>query len=355
MSGSASNDSSESLQAAVQAALEQETPLLPQGAGSKAFYGRACEARPLSTLEHRGIVDYDPADLVVTVRAGTPLDDLEQALAAQGQYLGFEPPRFGGGTIGGAIGSGLSGPRRPYAGSARDFVLGVRVVDGRGRIVQYGGRVVKNVAGYDLFRPMAGSLGTLGLMLDISLRVLPLPEHELALSFQMPRQRAHSTMTDWGRQPHPLSGMAYDGVQLRVRLSGTEAGVNAARRAMGGDEDTDGLGYWQRLRDHQVPFLERDGALWRLSLPPAREIRQLSGDWFIDWGGAQRWLRTRLGPESIRRAASRAGGHAERFRGAGKGEPFHPLDPARLQLHQRLKAALDPGRIFAPGRMYAEL
>jgi glycolate oxidase FAD binding subunit len=354
------HDASDVLLEQVCAARKAHVPLAIAGQGSKAFYGRAVGGQPLDVTPHRGVVAYDPGDLVLTARAGTPLAELDALLAAHGQMLGFEPPCFGGaGTLGGAVAAGLAGPRRPHAGAVRDFVLGVEVIDGRGERVRFGGRVIKNVAGFDLARLMAGALGTLGVLLEVSLRVLPRPQAELTLRQDLARQRAQRAMQDWQRRPLPLSALAYDGRVLYARLSGTAHGVEAARAALGGEALTEGdaSAYWQALRDHTHPFFAHDGVLWRLSVPAETDTpAHLPGDWLWEWGGAQRWLRTRASADAVRAVAAQHGGHAAAFRGGTRsGDVFHPLPSGLAALHRRLKAALDPDGLFNPGRLYPDL
>lgn len=352
-------DTSEALLDQVRAARAARQGLAICGSGSKAFFGGPARGEPLDLTGHRGVVAYDPSDLVLTARAGTPLAEIDAVLAAQRQMLGFEPPRFGaGGTLGGAVAAGLAGPRRPHSGAVRDFVLGVEAIDGRGQRVRFGGRVIKNVAGFDLARLMAGALGTLGVLLEVSLRVLPCPEYQTTLRQDIARQRAHRAMLDWQRKPLPLSGLCYDGRTLYARLSGTQAGVEAASALLGGDimAEPAATDYWNALRDHTHPFLGAAGVLWRLSVPAAAEPpASLPGDWLWEWGGAQRWLRTRAAPDSVRQAAARMGGHAVLFRGSARGAgAFQALPGPLAQLTRRVKAALDPDGILNPGRLYPD-
>lgn len=352
----AEGDRTAELAKAVSAAVESGTPLRPVGGDTKRDLGRAVDAAPLALAGHAGIVEYEPTELVITARAGTPLAELEAALAERGQMLGFEPPHLGdGATLGGTVACGLSGPRRPYAGSARDFVLGVRMLNGRGELLRFGGQVIKNVAGYDLSRLMAGAQGTLGILLEVSLRVLPTPAHELTLVHDLDSDAALAAVNRWAGQPLPISAACHDGERLRVRLSGTEAGVRAAQAILGGEADPDGAAWWQALRERDLPFFAGDAPLWRLALAPATAQPDLPGTWLIDWGGAQRWLRSDAPAESIRNAARAAGGHAMRLRPAGVDGPFQPLPEAVFALHRRLKAALDPHGILNPGRLYAGL
>jgi len=350
-------DRTADLQARVQQAIADRTPLQIIGGGTKAFYGRAPQGEPLSVAGHSGILSYEPTELVVTARSGTPLADVEAALAANGQMLAFEPPHFGAGaTLGGCVASGLSGPRRPYGGAARDHVLGVRLLNGRGEILRFGGEVMKNVAGYDLSRLMVGALGTLGVLLEVSLKVLPKPPVEITLRQDGTAARAIEAVNRWAGQPLPISAALFDGEQLYLRLSGTESGVRAARSRIGGEPQADGDAFWQRLREHRHAFFESRLALWRLSVPPATPPLDLPGKSLLDWGGAQRWLLSDAPSAQIRAAASAVGGHATLFRGGDRtGEVFHPLAPVIASLHQRLKAAFDPDGLFNRGRLYADL
>lgn len=349
-------DRSAELQAAVREAAASKTQLQISGGGSKKFYGRAATGTLLSVTQHRGIVHYEPGELIITARAGTPLAEIEAALAAHGQMLPFEPPHFGPtATLGGTIACGLSGPRRPYAGAARDFVLGVKIINGQGDILKFGGEVMKNVAGFDVSRLMTGALGTLGILLEISLKVLPKPQHELTLAFACTPQEALTHITEWSGQPVPLSGACHDGARLVVRLSGSKSGVTACQRKLRGDMVHDGDKFWQQLREHQHDFFKGDALLWRFSVPPATPLFNLPGQLFIDWGGAQRWLKNPLSADVIRASAVKLGGHATLFRGGERiGQVFHPLPPALLALHKRLKNAFDPHGIFNPGRLYVE-
>lgn len=337
-------------------AVEHETPLDIVGGGSKSFLGRITRAKSLPIGEHRGIVSYEPTELVVTARAGTRLAELEAALAERGQMLGFEPPRFGDtATIGGTVASGLSGPRRPYAGAVRDFVLGVEVLNGHAELLSFGGQVMKNVAGYDLSRLMAGSMGTLGVILSVSLKVLPRPLEILTLAFDVDADAAIEQLTRWSAMPLPLSAAYHDAGRLYVRLSGTPRGVDGAASAIGGEIDDD-AGRWQRLREHELDFFDSTAPLWRVSVPPATPPLALAGETLVDWGGALRWLASDESGEKIREAATSAGGHAMLFRrGDHTGEVFHPLPAPMLALHRRLKRALDPHGIFNRGRMYRDL
>lgn len=346
----------------VRQATAGKTPLFIRGGGSKSFYGRevAGNSRPLDVTGYRGIVAYEPTELVITARAGTPLSELEAALAEQGQMFGFEPPHFGAdATLGGMVACGLSGPRRPYAGSVRDFVLGVKILNGNGEILNFGGQVMKNVAGYDLSRLMTGSLGTLGVILEASIRVLPQPALEQTLVKPCSEQQAIEQFSEWGRHPYPITAAAHDGEVLYIRLAGAVSAVSAAAERIGGDPIRDTATFWKVVREHEHPFFDghEDVPLWRFSLPPATPPLALdSSKTFLDWGGAQRWVFADFEPDMAFSVAGAAGGHAMLFHGGDRRSMvFQPLQPALTGLHQRLKNSFDPAGIFNSGRLYSDM
>jgi len=340
----------------IQAAAASGTALRFRGGGTKDFYGQRLEGEILDTRSHTGIVNYEPTELVVTVRAGTPLAELEQALTDQGQMLGFEPPHFGdGATVGGCIAAGLSGPRRAAAGSVRDFVLGTSLIDGRGQRLHFGGEVMKNVAGYDVSRLMVGSLGTLGLLTEVSLKVLPVPAAEATIRLEMEGAAAIECFNRWAGQPLPITATcAVDG-QAWVRLAGAEAAVNAARQKLGGEliDSAEAAAFWRSVREQTHPFFDGEGPLWRLALPSIVSPLGLIGERLIEWGGAQRWLHSHERADSLRQKVEAAGGHATLFRPGEADMPvFHPLAPAMARLQARVRASFDPAGIFSPGRLY---
>ena len=347
---------SAALQATVLRSIEQRTPLQIVGGNSKAFYGRTLHVEHLSVAEHCGVVSYQPAELVITARAGTRLADIETLLAQHGQSIPFEPPIFSASaTLGGAIASGLSGPRRPYAGSARDCMLGIKILNGKGEILSFGGQVMKNVAGFDVSRLMAGSMGTLGVLLEISLKILPHPEMEQTWVFNFNAADAIRQMNLWAGQPLPLSGAAFDGQHLYLRLSGSAAALRAAHEKLGGELLAEGTAFWESVRNQTAAFFHTDVPLWRVSVPAATAPLELDGEWLIDWGGAQRWLKTSVTAEIIRTSVAKTGGHATLFRGGDRsGAVFHPLSAPLAALHRRLKEAFDPHGILNPGRMYRD-
>jgi len=339
----------------IRAAHESHSPLIIQGGGSKTFYGNADEGEVLATRALTGVVDYQPKELVLTARAGTPLADIEALLAEQNQMLAFEPPYFGGNaTLGGSIAAGLSGPRRPYAGAARDFVLGVRMIDGTGQPLRFGGQVIKNVAGYDVSRLMVGALGTLGLITEVSLKVLPQPAAETTLQFEFDEAAAILKMNQWAGQPLPLSATSWHAGLLTVRLSGAASAVHAAQAKLGGEALKDASAFWQRLRDQATPFFDKR-PLWRLAVKPTTPALNLGNAQWIEWGGAVRWLASDLPAATLREAAKTAGGHATLFRGAAPVDGvFAPLAPALAALHRSLKQRFDPKGIFNRGRLYPD-
>ena len=345
------------LRARVAQAAASRTRLRIRGGGTKDFYGAALEGEPLDVAAHAGIVAYEPRELVLTVRAGTPVDEVERVLAAERQMLPFEPPRFDGGggraTIGGTVAAGLSGPRRPYAGAVRDFVLGARIVNGRGEDLAFGGRVIKNVAGYDVSRLMAGAFGTLGVITEVSFKVLPRSAMEATVAFERSQAEATAEVNRWAGQPLPLSATAWQDGVLRVRLSGAPPAVEAARRKLGGEEVRDADAYWTALREHRLPFFAGDAPLWRVSVAQTAEPLDVPGATLVEWGGGLRWIAGDVDALAVRSSAERAGGHATLFRGGDKSAGvFHPLAPAVERLHRRLKAAFDPAGILNAGRMY---
>lgn len=345
----------------IRAAAAHKIPLCIRGGGSKDFYGNRMvgqEAGMLDPAAYAGIVDYEPTELVVTACAGTRLADLETVLSTHGQMLAFEPPHFGSAaTLGGCVAAGLSGPRRASVGAVRDFVLGVRMLDGKGDNLNFGGQVMKNVAGYDVSRLMAGSMGTLGLLLEVSLKVLPVPAMELTLRIPMTEAEAIGRMTLWAGKPLPISATCFYGDALTLRLSGAEPAVRAAHAKLGGEEMDDGADFWESLREQTHPFFQPGKSLWRLSIKSTTLPLPLPGKQLIEWGGALRWWVSDedMDAEAMRIMVKAAGGHATLFRcREAYAAVFHPLAPAMMNLHRLLKEKFDPMGILNPGRMYPQ-
>ena len=403
-------------------ASASKTPLRIVGGGTKDFYGNPTTGETLSTSAYRGIIEYEPTELVITARAGTPLAEIESAMKEKGQMLAFEPPHFGtspsplapthepprragsltlpsppgrrardegrdatftasirdarvvaslplagegsgmlampkmdAATLGGCIAAGLSGPRRAYAGAVRDLVLGVRILDGKGTDLRFGGQVMKNVAGYDVSRLMAGAMGTLGVILEVSLKTLPLPAAEITLHQQRNEADAIRLMNEWAGQPLPISATAWCGGELSIRLSGAASAVEAARTKLGGNvvDAAQAEKFWHGIRDHTDPYLAHGGALWRLSVKSTAPAITLPGQQMIEWSGALRWLHTDAAADVVRNAAAAADGHATLFRGGECAEGvFHPLSPTLAAIHRKLKQAFDPAGILNRGRLY---
>ncbi len=358
-----SQDISQGLQQQVQEAISNNTALNIVAGKSKQFLGRTPQGEILDVSGHTGIVNYAPVELVVTVRAGTTVKELSRVLAENGQMLAFDPPAYAGiATIGGTVAAALSGPGRPYLGSVRDYVLGVKMINGYGEIVRFGGEVMKNVAGYDLSRLMVGAMGTLGVLLEVSLKVMPMHNRELTTTKYVPEAEALELMSRWATQSLPLTASFYSGDRLYFRLSGASKAVEAAFAKIGGELLSEGHEHWVALREQQTHFFDTENRagkrMWRLSVPPTSLPLALTGKTVIDWGGAQRWLISEAEPEQVFQACTAVGGHATLFRGSDNdrvADVYQPLAQNLLALHKNVKKACDPHGIFNPGRLYASL
>jgi glycolate oxidase FAD binding subunit len=350
----------------IRAAAASSTPLRIRGGGSKDFYGQSLQGELLDTRPLAGITSYEPTELVVTVRAGTPLAELETVLAERGQCLPFEPPHFphfaaagSTATCGGMVAAGLSGPARASVGAVRDYVLGVTLANGRGELLTFGGQVMKNVAGYDVSRLMAGSLGTLGLMVEMSLKVLPVAPAESTLVLELDEAQALAQLNRWGGQPLPINAACWHAGALMVRLRGAVAAVAAAQNTLGGQHMASAAAQqlWQALREQTAPFfaLQDHEALWRVSVPDTAAPLNL-GPTLIEWGGAQRWLKRPASDAALVRAAAvGVGGHATLYRAADKSAgAFSPLATPLDRIHRELKQQFDPAGIFNRGRLFAD-
>ena len=350
-------------------AQQTQTPLDIRGGCTKAFYGGVPRGEPLDMRALAGISSHEPTELVVTVRAGTLLSELEAALGEHGQCLPFEPPRFNapgsdGGTVGGMVAAGLAGPARVAVGSVRDFVLGVTMLNGRGELLTFGGQVMKNVAGYDVSRLMAGSMGVLGALCEVSLKVLPMPAAQTTIEFDLDDKQALAWFDARRALPMPITASSWHSGRLRVRLAGARAAVKSATQLLGGDpvDANQATSWWRDIRDHHLAYFGIDAtslaagvSLWRLSVPASAPSLALPGAALIEWGGAQRWIRTSAPAAEVRAAAAQAGGHATLFRAADKStRTFSPLTAPLMRIHRELKRALDPVGIFNQGRLYPE-
>lgn len=351
------SDISTALQQQVRDALQDGIPLTIAGSGSKSFLGHTRHDMQIDVCAHRGIVDYDPRELVLTARSGTSLQEIETALAEANQMLAFEPPHFGdAATLGGTLACGLSGPRRPYCGSARDSVLGCKLLNGRSEILKFGGQVMKNVAGYDVSRLMAGAYGTLGIMLEISLKVLPRPPASITVARECSPFEAIESMCALLVKPLPVDGACYHGNHCYLRISGSAQAVKEARSKIPGDVVQDADTFWYGLREQRLPFFHHRSTLYRIMVKPATLPLKIEGAWLLDWGGAQRWLYSDEDLASIRHRVEQVGGQVTVFRGGKQSDKlFQPLPESLLTIHRRLKASFDPKNIFNRGRMYPTL
>ncbi len=350
----------------VNVARTQGEPLEIRGGATKRFYGETPRGAQLDVRALAGVVSYEPTELVVTTWAGTSLSDLEALLTTQGQYLPFEPPRFApGGTVGGMVAAGLSGPARATAGSVRDHVLGVRLLTGRGELLTFGGQVSKNVAGYDVSRLVTGSMGILGVICEVSLKVLPQPRATATLVFDWDALRTLAQFKRWASRPLPINATVWHQEKLYLRLAGARAAVEEACASLDADllEPAAAERWWLSIRDQTHPFFgisvadEAQGlALWRLSVSAVSAPVELAGEQMIEWHGALRWLRTTAAAADVRAAARARGGHAVLMHGADRSAGvFAPLSDALLRIHRDLKHAFDPAGILNPGRFYPGL
>lgn len=349
-------DRTDDILASVAEAHGTSRPLRIRCNNSKHYLCRETEAGTLAVNEHAGIIDYEPTELVLTARSGTTIADINRTLDEHQQCLAFEPPEFGGvASLGGTIACGLSGPARPWTGAARDFVLGTTIINGKGELLRFGGRVMKNVAGYDVSRLMVGAYGGLGVLLDISLKVLPASRYVRTVALEMRADQAIEQVNAWAGTPLPLSAACwYDGT-LSVRFSGTKSGVDNAVRRLGGDIVADQGNWWDSIRDYTHPFFRQPGRLWRLSVPPASPMPDIAGEWLVDWGGAQRWLRTEAPAETVIELTVEAGGHALGMN-SQEADIIRPaLAENMASLHKTLKQAFDPAGILNPGILYEDL
>jgi glycolate oxidase FAD binding subunit len=345
------------------AASAQASPLCIRGGGSKDFYGQPPHGALLDTRPLHGILSYEPSELFVRAQAGTPLAEVETLLAEKNQCLPFEPPHFNRGhasvaTVGGMVAAGLSGPARASVGGVRDYVLGLSLLNGRGEHLSFGGQVMKNVAGYDVSRLLVGSLGILGVVTEVSLKVLPLPAAEATLRFDVDEAQALVLLNRWAAQPLPINASCWlDGV-LWLRLRGAQAAVMAAQKSLGGQPVDGAADFWQALREQTLPFFAlKDGqALWRVAVPDTAPPLGL-GPTLLEWGGAQRWLKISAdSAQKVQEASAKHGGYATLFVAQEKSVArFAPLPPVLARIHRELKKQFDPAGIFNRGRLYPDL
>ena len=350
-------DMTQQIQAQVKNAFEKKQAVKIQAGNSKHFLVPQCNAERLDVSQHQGIISYEPTELVITARAGTRLSEIQSTLDESKQILAFEPPHYAeSATLGGTIACNLSGPMRAYTGAARDFVLGCEIINGKAEQLKFGGQVMKNVAGYDASRLMCGAMGTLGIILNVSLKVLPKPEAELTLSQSCDINQAISYMHQWRKQSLPISASCYKESQLTVRLSGNASAVDSAGKIIAGNIHNNDALFWQQIREQSDDFFNTEKPLWRLSLASNTPPLELTGETLYEWGGALRWLKTQEPAETIRQVLQSYNGHASLYKNNHMNVPAsHPLSPGMLNIHKRLKHAFDPEKILNPGYMQSDI
>ena len=361
------SDQSQYLIQQVSDAIANQQSLEITGAGSKRFYGRTCRADEiLSTSNHTGIVSYQPVELVLTARAGTAIREIQQTLDEHQQMLAFEPPLFNGigngagATLGGTLACNQSGPARPWAGSVRDAVLGVKLINGKAEHLNFGGQVMKNVAGFDVSRAQAGALGTLGVITDVSLKVMPKPETSTTLRVEMPADKAIEAMNKLAGLAQPVSAACWLNGQMYLRWSGVQAAVDSAIKKVvprwGGELLENGDRFWRELNEQQYSFFNGNESLWRFSVKSSAKHWRPENQWLLDWGGSQRWLRGSFDFKALEEEAAVARGQVSLFKGGDRSdEVFATPSAITKRLQQNLKTAFDPHRIFNPGRLYSWL
>ncbi len=347
---------SNDIQQQVLSAYENNQRLTIVGGNSKAFYGNALSTDELHTSSHTGIISYEPTELVITARAGTTLQEITELLDSKNQMLGFEPPSFSPtATIGGTVACNFSGPRRAYAGAARDFLLGCQIINGKAEKLTFGGEVMKNVAGYDVSRLMAGAMGTLGVILECSIKTLPKPEAEVTQSLQLDETSAIKHVRDWAQRSLPISATCFIDSQLYVRVCGTKSAVASTTKKIGGETVANDRQFWQSIKEQQHDFFSDNSPLWRLSIDPtAPSLNSIKCA--HEWSGSLRWAYAEAGDSSLREYAEKHGGHATLFRHHSQEEKkFQPLAPELKLIHQNLKKSFDPKGILNYGKMYSDL
>ena len=346
------SDNSKIFQQQVEQALKNHTALSIHGARSHDFLlGDFAERDAIDMTSHHGIIDYQPSELTLTARAGTPLNDIRVALAEQRQRLPTDFPQHSeSATLGGAVAIGYTGSGRPFLGAIRDHVLGVHLLTGTAETVRCGGQVMKNVAGYDVSRLLAGSRGTLGILLDITLKVLPEPEQQITLAFELDENRAIRQMNELAGRSLPINACAWIDGQMLLRLAGTESGVAAAKQKLGGETLDDSAALWDSLQRQTHEFFQPEQPLWRIITPataPKLELENQHAS-LIDWCGGLRWIHSDEVTQSDFIHVSNLGGYLENFRG---GAPTHPQDlmtPLQRDMQQRIQRAFDPTNLFNP-------
>jgi glycolate oxidase FAD binding subunit len=349
------SDYIQTLCASIQQANNSQQSLQIQAGGSKLFYGNQISATALDVSANTGIVEYEPSELFITARNGTLLSDIESTLDSNHQMLPFEPPHFSSkATLGGTIACGLSGPRRPYASSLRDCVLGTHVVNGKGEHLEFGGKVMKNVAGYDASRLMCGAFGTLGVLTQISLRVSPKPQIEITVAIECTQSEALNTMSAWTQTQLPISATYFNDNVLYVRIAGLEKTTKKIHQEIGGEKIPSSETFWIAIKNHQTDFFQTELPLWRIIVPNNTATLSINGDSCLEWNGGVRWIKSNDDAQHIINQCQTSNGHAALFRAKSKpSDCLASINPKLKKLHLNLKSAFDPNQILNPGRMYS--
>jgi glycolate oxidase FAD binding subunit len=349
------NDYRDDITSTIQRAYQKKIPLHVSAGNTKHFYGRNIQAKTLSLAHHKGIIEYEPSELYITARSGTPLQEIEQTIAEQHQIIPCEPPYFGtAATIGGMVASGLAGPRRVHAGTVRDCILGAEIINGKGEFLRFGGKVMKNVAGYDVSRLMCGALGTLGVLMSVSLRLLPKPVCEQTIALSLGSNMAIEKMNQWANTAMPISATFFDGRSLYLRLSSSLSAIETCKRKIGGEVMNQDEMFWNNIKEQAHNFFDSTKPLWRISVPTYTQNLNLPGECAIEWNGALRWYLSDADETTIRSEAEHVGGNANLFKGSITENVFHPLSKTSMRIHKKLKQAMDPAGILNPGKMFAE-
>jgi len=345
----------QSLCESIKEAYSAEQALLIQGGNSKAFYGNKISTKPLDVTANKGIIEYEPSELFITALGGTLLSDIESTLDAHDQMLAFEPAHFStSATIAGTVACGLSGPRRPYAGSIRDCVLGTHIINGKGEYLEFGGKVMKNVAGYDVSRLMCGAFGTLGVITQVSLKVIPTPQSEITLAIECSETEALTNMNNWAQTQIPITATFFIDGTLYVRMSGLDKVTKKIHNEFGGERIESSQSFWNSIKNHHSEFFQTSDPLWRCIVPNNTPPLSISGDSCMEWNGGLRWIKTTEDSEQIKNSCQLARGYASLFRSESKPtDCLAPVNPNLQKLHLNLKNAFDPKRILNPGRMYS--
>ena len=349
------SDHIQAISAVIKEANASKQALQILGGNSKSFYGNKISAHALDVSKHIGIVEYEPSELFITARNGTLLSDIEATLEANNQMLPFEPPHFSSNaTLGGTVACALSGPRRPYASSLRDCILGAHIINGTGEHLEFGGKVMKNVAGYDASRLMCGAFGTLGVLTQISIKVSPTPQAEITLALDINQNEALDKMSAWTQTQTPISATFFYNNTLYVRIAGLEKSIEKIHKEIGGEKISSSDKFWKSVKNHELEFFQTEHPLWRIILPNNAPVLSINGDSCIEWNGGLRWIKSTEDAQQIIDHCQNIKAQASLFKAQSKPKDcLADISPSLKKLHLNLKTAFDPNRILNPGRMYS--